>query len=167
MVIGAGGAVGSAAVQLGKLMGAYVVGVCSSAKVTDVNALGASEVIDYQMTDWRKTPGQYDVILDNVGDLNFDFAKVRHKLSLRGRLGLVIADLPATLKSLWISMFNRQKVFAGSVVVRTNDLEYLLSLCREMRLNPLIGQRFPFEKIVEAHKVVDSGHKLGSVVIEF
>lgn len=167
LVIGAGGAVGSAAVQLAKIMGAHVVGVCSASKAADVKALGAVEVIDYQSTDWRKAPGCYDVILDNVGDSDFDFAKVRPKLSPGGRLGLVVADLPATLKSLWISMFNRQKVFAGPVAPNTSDLEYLLSLCREQRFDPLISQTFPFEKIVEAHKVVDSGHKLGSVVIEF
>jgi NADPH:quinone reductase-like Zn-dependent oxidoreductase len=167
LVIGAGGAVGSAAVQIGRLMGAHVVGVCSSEKVADVRALGANEVIDYKLTDWKSTPERYDVILDNVGVTNFEFGKVRHKLSPHGRMGLVVADLPANIASIWISIFNRQKVIAGSIAVGIKDLEYLLNLCNEKLLDPLISKKFSIEKIVEAHKIVDSGHKLGSVVIEF
>lgn len=163
LVIGAGGAVGSSAIQLGLIMGAQVTGVCSTKKVSAVHDLGLQDVIDYKKQSWLTGTDQYDVILDTVGTL--DFEKMKHKLKANGRLGLVIADLPTILKSLWISLTQSQKVYAGPINENKSDLKFLLNLCQQKKFRPLIGTTLPFEKIVEAHKIVDSGHKLGSLVL--
>ncbi len=164
LVVGAGGAVGSAAVQLGLFFGAKVTSVCSKEKIKFVQKLGLSEIIDYSTSDWLSDQNTYDVILDTVGQLHF--SNVKHKLSPRGRLGLVVADLPRTLHSLWISMTHEQKVYAGPFNENSEDLRFLVELLEQKKFVPLIGSTFPIEKIVEAHKIAESGHKLGSVVLE-
>lgn len=163
LVIGAGGAVGSSAIQLGQWMGAHVTAVCSSEKVSAVRELGVKDVIDYKERSWLTEADRYDVILDTVGTAAFE--KIKHKLTAKGRLGLVVADLPTTLKSFWISLTQSKKVFAGSINENEKDLQFLLSLCKEKKFRPLIGATLPFDKIVEAHRIVESGHKLGSLVI--
>ncbi len=164
LVIGAGGAVGSSAVQIGQWMGAHVTAVCSTEKVLAVKELGINDVIDYKERNWLQEADQYDVIIDTVGTIEFE--KIKHKLTANGRLGLVVADLPTTLKSIWISFSQSQKVFAGSIDENESDLEFLLSLCMQKKFNPLIGTTLPFDKIVEAHRILESGHKLGSLVLK-
>lgn len=163
LVIGAGGAVGSSAIQLGQLIGADVTAVCSSEKVSAVTELGIKDIIDYRKRPWLNEADKYDVILDTVGSV--DFEKIKHKLTDKGRLGLVVADLPTNLRSIWISLTQTQKVFAGAISENKSDLQYLLSLCKEEKFRPLIGTMLPFEKIVEAHRIVEAGHKLGSLVV--
>lgn len=164
LVIGAGGAVGSSAIQLGKWMGAHVTAVCSTEKVSAVTELGVSEVIDYKKRSWLSEVEKYDVILDTVG--GDSFKQIQTKLLAKGRLGLVVADLPTTLRSIWISLTQSQKVRAGPTSETASDLQFLLSLCEQGKFRPLIGATLPFEEIVEAHRRVESGHKLGSLVLK-
>jgi NADPH:quinone reductase-like Zn-dependent oxidoreductase len=163
LVIGAGGAVGSAAVQLGRVMGAEVTGVCGADKVGHVSGLGVPHVIDYRAIDWRRDPLRYDLIVDTVGGTHL--GNVAHKLTAAGRVGLVVADLPLMLKSMWRALTGPNIVHVGSAADSVQDLEYLLELCAEGEIRPLVGAILPLERIVEAHERVESGHKLGSVVI--
>lgn len=165
LVIGAGGEVGSSAVQLGVHMGAQVTAVCSGEKVSAVKKLGAHNIIDYQKQNWTADPDLYDVIFDSVGVT--DARQVRHKLSPRGRLVLVVADLLQILNSAWISLTQKQKVIAGAIQAKSEDLQYLVTLCQNKHYTPLIGNTFPFKSIGEAHRLVDSGHKLGCAVLIF
>lgn len=163
LVIGAGGAVGSAAVQLGREFGAQVTAVCSAKKASLVEGLGANRVLPYEHSDWRGESGDYDVILDTVGGVTFENAQ--HKLADSGRIGLVVADLPLTLASAWKSLFHRKKALAGPIAETAADLQYLVSLCEKGRFKPVIGGVFRLEQIVQAHEIVDTGHKTGSIVI--
>lgn len=165
LVIGAGGSVGAATVQIGKILGAHVTGVCSTQKVPLVSELGADAVIDYTKTDWRKGKETFDVILDTVGGTELDNA--RHMLSPEGRIGLVVADLPMNLKCVWVSAISQQKMVAGAFAETRSDLEQLLTWMAEGKLKAAIGNRFPFEQIVQAHELVDRGHKFGNTVILF
>lgn len=165
LVIGAAGAVGSAAVQLGKMMGAEVVGVCSASKTATVANLGAHRTIPYDQADWLQEPHLYDAILDTVGVVNL--MGFKSKLKPSGRIGLVVADLPMMLRSVWESLTTGKKVFAGPVNESPRDLESLMIFCKEGTFRPLIGAVLPFEKIHEAHKIAGGGHKLGSVVLKF
>lgn len=163
LVIGAGGAVGSSAIQLGQVMGANVTAVCSTEKVSAVRELGIKDVIDYKERSWLTEADKYDAILDTVGAITFE--TIKHKLTAKGRLGLVVADLPTNLRSIWISLTQSQKVVSGSIGENESDLQFLLSLCEQKKFRPLIGTTLPFEKIVDAHRIVESKHKLGSVVL--
>lgn len=165
LVIGAGGSVGTSAVQIGKIFGAHVTAVCSTEKVSLIYELGADTVIDYKKTDWRKGAETFDIILDAVGGT--ELANSRHKLSAHGKIGLVIADLLMNLKCIWVSAMSDQKMVAGSVPEVRSDLEQLILWMTKGQFKAVIGNRFPFEKIVQAHELVDQGHKFGNTVILF
>lgn len=163
LVVGASGGVGTAAVQLAKHFGAKVTAVCSTSNVPLVLSLGAEEIIDYTKEDFTKNGVTYDVIVDVVGTAPFG----RRKTSLKegGRLLMVLAGLPDMLRIPWVSMTSRKKVIAGPATARGDDLRFLASLAEAGEFKPVIDRRYPFDKIVEAHRYVDGGHKKGNVIV--
>lgn len=163
LINGAAGGVGSAAVQLAKHAGAHVTGVCSRANVELVRSLGADEVIDYTQQDFTASGHRYDIIMDNAGTA--PFSRCGRVLNAGGRLLSVLADLPAVLQAPWIGLTTDKRVVVGSARERAEDLRELAQLVAAGHFKPLIGARYPLEQIVEAHRLVDSGHKRGSVVI--
>lgn len=165
LVIGAGGAVGSSAVQLAKYFGAEVLAVCSAGKADVVRGLGASVVLDYKSQDWEQQVQKVDVIIDCVGVLNI--ANARKLTKPGGRVGFVVADLPLNLNCVIASLFEKRTFVAGAIQVKRKDLQFLIELISKGLFKPLIGKRFPFEKIVDAHREVESGHRLGSTLLIF
>lgn len=162
LVNGASGAVGSAAVQLAKHFGAQVTGVCSTANVGLVTSIGADRAIDYTQEDFTKNGETYDIIFDSVG--NATFSSCRNSLKDGGRLLLVVADLPQMIAALFARHDNR-KVIAGGAKAKVEHLLFLKALVEAGQFKPVIDQRFPLDRIVEAHARVDSHRKRGSVVI--
>ena len=165
LIIGAGGAVGSSAVQLAKFFGAGVFAVCSAGKAEVVRGLGASLVFDYKSKDWEQRAQDFDVVLDCVGVLNISSA--RKFLKPGGRVGFVLADLLLNLKCVAYSIFDQHVFVAGSAQGTKTDLQFLMELIEQGKYNPLIGRRFPFLEVIEAHREVESGHRLGSTLLEF
>ena len=163
LVNGASGGVGTAAVQLAKHFGADVTGVCSAANVDWVRALGAAHVIDYSKEDFTQNSETYDVIVDTVGTA--PFSRSKHSLTEAGRLLLVLGGLPDMLLIPWVSLTSRKKIIAGPAAERAEDLRFLAGLAEAGKFTPVIGRRYPFEQIAEAHRYVDTGHKRGNVVI--
>lgn len=163
LVNGASGNVGSAAVQLAKHLGAHVTGVCSAPNASLVRSLGADEVIDYTRCDFAAGGARYDVVLDGVG--NAPYRRVKRILAPRGRLLAVVADLPAMLGSLFAGRTRSHRVVAGPASERAEDLRTLAELAAQGKLRPVIDRRLPFERIVDAYRIVDSGRKKGSVVL--
>lgn len=164
LVIGASGAVGSAAVPLAKHFGAQVTGVCSGANVEAVRALGAAHVIDYTREDFTAGARRYDIVFDTVGQASF--ATCGHLLKPGGRLLLAVASLAQLLDAMR-SKPDGKRVIAGAAKERLEDLTLLAQLAEAGAYKPLVGRSLPLEEIVEAHRLVDSGHKRGSVVIAF
>jgi len=164
LIVGASGTVGSAAVQLAKHFGADVTGVCSSANVELVQSIGADRVIDYTSEDVTGSGRTYDIILDAVGTTSF--LKCRHMLEDNGRLLLVAAGLAEMLQIPLASLTGNKKVLAGPASERVEDLAMLKELAETGQFKPVIGRRYPLDRIVEAHAFVDTGHKKGSVVID-
>ncbi len=163
LVNGASGNVGTATVQLARHLGADVTAVCSATNSALVRSLGADEVIDYASTDFAVGGARYDVIVDCVG--NAPYARVRSVLTRGGRLLAVLADLPAILGAAFVHGAQRHRVIAGPAAERADDLAILADLAEKGVLKPVIDQRFPFARIVDAYRVVDSGRKKGSVVV--
>ncbi|HEX2785852.1 MAG TPA: NAD(P)-dependent alcohol dehydrogenase [Ilumatobacteraceae bacterium] len=163
LINGASGAVGTMAVQLAKHLGAEVTGVCSGANAELVRGLGADHVIDYTTDDFTRSGQRYDVIMDNHG--NAPYARVKGSLKPGGRFLMVIGNLWQMLAASW------QK---ATISASTNDSSLtadgyrtLMSLAEQGVLKPVIDSVLPFAQIVEAHRRVDSGHKVGSVVLTF
>lgn len=163
LVNGASGGVGTAAVQLAKHFGAKVTGVCSTANVEMVRALGADHVIDYTKADFTKSGERYDVIVDTVGTAPYSRGKA--SLNKGGRLLMVLGSLPDMLKSPWAALIGGRKVIAGQASERVEDLIFLAELAAAGEYKPVIDRRYPFDRLPEAHRYVDTGRKRGNVII--
>jgi NADPH:quinone reductase-like Zn-dependent oxidoreductase len=163
LVNGASGAVGTMAVQLAKHVGAEVTGVCSGANVELIRSLGADHVIDYESEDFTRNGLRYDVIMDTHG--NAPYARVKDSLEPGGRFLMVVGGLGQMIAASW------QKATiaagAGGASMTADDFRTLMSLAEQGVLKPVIDSVLPFAQIVEAHRRVDGGHKVGSVVVSF
>ncbi len=163
LINGASGAVGTMAVQLAKHLGAEVTGVCSGANAELVRGLGADHVIDYKTEDFTGNGQRYDVIMDNHG--NAPYARVKASLKPGGRFLMVIGNLWQMLAA------SRQKATISASTkdsaMTADGYRNLMSLAEQGVLKPVIDTVLPFAQIVEAHRRVDGGHKVGSVVLTF
>lgn len=163
LVIGASGAVGAACVQVARLLGAEVTGVCSGANAGLVRSLGAKDVVDYTRTDLGTLGDRWDVVIDTVGQ-----AKVKHLCGLaasRGRVGLVSAGLPQMLVGAWRNLSTRQRVLFGPAAESPANLSRLVGWLEEGSWRPVIDDRLPLARGAEAHARVDSMRKVGSLVL--
>jgi NADPH:quinone reductase-like Zn-dependent oxidoreductase len=163
LINGASGAVGTVAVQLAKHLGVEVTAVCSGANAELVKGLGADHVVDYTREDFTRNGQRYDVIMDNHG--NAPYARVKGSLKPGGRFLMVVGDLWQMLAA------SRQKaVVSGSEndsSITADNYRTLMSLAERGALTPVIDTVLPFTQIVQAHRRVDGGHKVGSVVLTF
>jgi NADPH:quinone reductase-like Zn-dependent oxidoreductase len=163
LVNGASGAVGVAFVQLLKNAGARVTAVCSGANADSVLAIGADAVIDYTKFDFTVGSERYDMIVDTAGTA--PYARVKNILKEQGRLLQVLGRLGDLVTGPFATMGTSKKIIAGPAAGRPEDIRTLARLAAAGKLRPMIDEVFPLERIVEAHRRVDSGHKRGSVVI--
>lgn len=164
LVYGASGAVGTAAVQLARAFGAEVTGVCSETNTDLVKSLGASEVIDYTKEDFTKKGQTYDVVFDTVGKTSFSQCKPSLKRGgfyLAGSAGL----LRGSLQRMLTSKMGSKRVIAGIAKVKPEDLVYLRELIEVGKFRSVIDKRYPLDRVAEAHRYVEKGHKKGNVVL--
>jgi NADPH:quinone reductase-like Zn-dependent oxidoreductase len=163
LINGASGAVGTMAVQLAKHLGAEVTAVCSGANADLVEGLGADHVIDYTTDDFTADGRRYDVIMDTHG--NAPYARVKGSLKPGGRFLMVIGGLWQMVTATWqkpvVSGGDSDAVFSGE------SYRTLMSLAERGVLKPVVDSVLPFARIVDAHRRVDGGHKVGSVVLTF
>ncbi len=164
LVVGASGAVGSAAVQLAKSFGADVTGVCSTTNIALVKSIGADKVIDYTKEDFTQNGEIYDVIFDTVKAISV--SRSLKSLSKNGIMILSAAGMPEMLQGLWISMTSSKKVLTGVISHTAEDISFLKGLIEVDKLKPVIDKTYPLEQIAEAHAYVEKGHKKGNVAIE-
>lgn len=164
LVVGASGAVGSAAVQLAKAFGADVTGVCSTVNIALVKSLGADHVIDYTKEDFTQNGETYDVIFDTVKAIAVSRSvKSLHK---NGIMILSAAGMSEMLQGSWITMTSSKKVITGVISHSAADIIFLKELIEAGKLKPVLDRTYSLEQIAEAHAYVEKGHKKGNVAIE-
>lgn len=163
LIIGAGGSIGTFAVQLARYFGAEVTGVDSRGKLDMLRSIGANHVIDYTQEDFTKNNETYDVIFDVMGKSSFS-GSVR-ALNQNGRYLLGNAGLVQIVRGRWTSMRSIKKVIIGAAVQKTEDLLFLKELIEAGKLKSVVDRSYPLEQIADAHRYVDTGHKKGNVVI--
>ena len=163
LINGAGGGIGTVAVQIAKTLEAEVTAVDSSAKLDMLRSIGADHVIDYNREDFTRNGVIYDVIIDVVG--TSPFSRSLKSLQTRGRYILGNPRLPGMLKGLWTSMFSSKKVIIALAAYKTDDLVFLKDLIEAEKIKPVIDRSFPLERIADAHRYVETGQKSGNVVI--
>lgn len=164
LVVGASGAVGSAAVQIARSLGAEVTGVCSTANIALVKSIGANRVIDYTKEDFTQNGETYDVIFDTVNALSV--SRSVKSLSKNGIMILSAAGMPEMLRGFWISKTSNKKVLTGVISHKAADILFLQELIEKGQFKPVMEKTYPLEQIAEAHAYVEKGHKKGNVAIE-
>jgi len=163
LIYGASGSVGTYAVQLAKYFGAEVTGVCSSSNIELVKSLGADKVIDYTKEDFSKNSEIYDVIFDAVGKSSI--SDCMESLQKEGVYLQAVATPATSLRMQWTSITNSRTLIGGTAVPKTENLNILKKLVETGNIKPVVDRTYPIEKIIEAHRYVDKGHKKGNVVI--
>ncbi len=169
LIYGASGSVGIFAVQLAKYFDAHVTGVCSTANVELVKSLGADAVVDYTKEDFSTAGRIYDVVFDTVGKSGFSRslrALKRGGFYVRvGGSGRLLSMVGGMLRGKWVSMTGAAKVVSGVAKGSPADQSFLKELIEARKLKTVIGRRYSLEKIAEAHRYAEAGHKKGHAVI--
>ena len=163
LIIGASGSIGSASVQLAKHFGATVTAVCSGANIDMVTSLGADRAIDYTKDDFTTKADTYDVIFDIVGATTF--RRCRHALKPHGVLLQNIMGFTGMAGILWTAIVGGQKLKGGVAMENPARMSFIADLVAAGKLKPVVDRSFPLERIAEAFKHVERGHKKGNVVI--
>jgi NADPH:quinone reductase-like Zn-dependent oxidoreductase len=170
LINGASGGVGTFAVQIAKAHGAVVTGVSSTRNVDLVRSLGADKTIDYTVEDYTRSPAQYDVIIDMVG--NHSLLANRRALRPNGIYVMVggpsgrwLAPLDRVIGMYLLSPFVRQEL--GFFIARLNggDLATLRDLMQRGAVTPVIDRRYPLTEIREAISYLETGRARGKVVV--
>ncbi|TFB14026.1 NAD(P)-dependent alcohol dehydrogenase [Candidatus Marinimicrobia bacterium MT.SAG.4] len=167
LINGAGGGVGTFAVQIAKSFGAEVTGVCSTEKLEMVLSLGADRVIDYTQEDFTENGQRYDLILDNVG--NRSIFDLKRALNQKGNC-VIIGFSPAIMfqtlfLGLLISMTGRKKIGLMSAKITDKDLAVLKELFEAGKVKCIIDRRYPLSEVAEAIRYLEEGHARGKVII--
>ncbi len=171
LIIGASGGVGIFAVQIAKLFGAEVTGVCSTTKVDMVRSIGADHVIDYTQEDFSQSEQRYDLILDLGG--NRSLSQLRRNLRHDGTLVLVggegggqlLGGTTRWIQALLLSPFVRHKLRPFSLMPRKEDLQFLKEFIEGGQLTPVIDRMYPLSEVPDAFRYLKGGRAQGKIII--
>ena len=168
LIIGAGGGVGTFAVQIAKALGCRVTGVCSTAKLDLVRSLGADDAIDYTREDFTRAERRYDVIFQLAGTASP--AACRRALTPTGTLVLSsgegrFAGIDRVVRALVSSPVVRQRLRPFLTKETTEDLVALVELVESGKVTPVIDRTYPLSGVSEAIAYLEEGHARGKVVI--
>lgn len=160
LVAGATGAVGGAAVQIGRHLGATVAATASPANHALARSLGAGDVADYRL---GPPPGPYDVILDVMGKLGW--AGARELLAPGGRYIQITADLWQMLGASLRPNRGGRRIITGTNKEDLASLQRLVAIHQAGGYTPVVGEVLPFADLPRAHAIAESFHKPGNVVV--
>jgi NADPH:quinone reductase-like Zn-dependent oxidoreductase len=172
LIVGAGGGIGTFAVQIAKAFGAEVTGVCGPSKQALVRSIGADHVIDYTQEDFTQADKRYDLVLDNV--LQHSLSDLLRALHPKGTLvpnggqfhkrwfasaGVLLIKAPL------LSMVVPQRIRACSEHPNQSDLRVLREFLESGKVTPVVGRTYPLSQAREAIAYIGEGHAEGKVVL--
>ncbi|MCX6140604.1 MAG: NAD(P)-dependent alcohol dehydrogenase [Candidatus Kapabacteria bacterium] len=165
LVYGATGAIGSAAVQVALTMGARVTALCASQHVELIRSLGADRVLDYTKPEFTDLHEQYDLVFDAVGKLSW--SHVKPLLTKRGMY--ISTELGPRYENPFLALITpllggRRVLFPIPTISR-EDVGFIRSLVVSGQFRPLIDRVMTLDEIVEAYRYVETGQKVGNVVL--
>lgn len=165
LVNGATGAIGSSAVQLIKFFGAKVTAVCDTKNIELVKSLGADIVIDYTREDFTKIDQTFDVVFDAVGKSSFGKCKRLMKkggVYMSTELGYMSQNI---FLAILTPLLGGKKVLFPLPTISKKDVEFFKDLAEKGQYKPIIDRVYRLDQIVEAYTYVETGQKIGNVVI--
>jgi NADPH:quinone reductase-like Zn-dependent oxidoreductase len=172
LVIGAGGGVGTFAVQIARALGADVTGVCGADKAELVRSLGADRVVDYTREDVTESAERYDVVVDTAGRRPLN--RLRRLLARDGTLVIVGGEgggrftggfLRGVLKAPVLSLLVRQRMRGLVAKERQEDLEALRAMIEAGQVTPVVDRTYPLDEAPQAIRAWARGHARGKVAI--
>jgi len=168
LINGASGSVGSDAIQLARYYGAEVTGVCSTKNVELVKSLGADHVIDYTKEDFTNNGKTYDIIFDAIGKSSY--GKSKRALKSNGIYLTTVPSFAIMFQMIGTTKSQKKKAIFAATGLRPADakiidLHFLNKLIEENTIKPVIDKTYTLDKIAEAHAYVDTGRKVGNVII--
>jgi NADPH:quinone reductase-like Zn-dependent oxidoreductase len=170
LVIGAGGGVGTFAVQIAKSYGDEVTGVTSTGNLEMVTSIGADHVVDYTREDFTRSPQRYDLIVDVAGSPSL--SHIRRALTPDGTLVLVgagrgnpMGPMARPLGSLLIKRFVKQRMVFFVAQTNREDMLVLKDLLEVGKITPVIDRTYPLSETAEAIRYLETGLARGKVVI--
>jgi NADPH:quinone reductase-like Zn-dependent oxidoreductase len=171
LVNGAGGGVGTYAVQIAAALGADVTGVCSTRNVELVRSIGAAHVIDYTREDFAGGRAKYDVILDNVSSL--PLTRLRGALTPKGTLvlngggtpGHVFGPIAGIVRAVVANAFVSQRLRPLPTRQNRQELLDVTGLIEDGKLTPVVGRTYSLADTAEGLRQVEQGHTRGKIVI--
>ncbi len=170
LITGAGGGVGTFAVQLAKAFGADVMAVTSAANLELVRSIGADQVIDYAREDFTRRPERYDLVVDVAGRPSL--RAIRRVLAPDGSLVLVgagegdwIGPLTRFVAGTVRSRLLKQRIVGFYATVTKEHLLVLKDLIEAGKVTPVIDRTFPLSEAGDALRYVEPGHARGKVII--
>jgi NADPH:quinone reductase-like Zn-dependent oxidoreductase len=161
LVHAASGGVGHYAVQIAKYFGTHVIGISSGANKDFVLSLGADEHIDYQKIKFEDAVKDVDVVFDSLGPENVE-------RSLRTvRNGGTIVSILGGFNDANAAKAKEKNISGASILVQSNgeDMKEISRLLSEGRIKSHVSQVFPFSKMQDAHRSVETGKTKGKVVV--
>jgi NADPH:quinone reductase-like Zn-dependent oxidoreductase len=171
LVNGAAGGVGTFAVQIARMLGADVTGVCSAGNFDMVQSLGASRVIDYTREDFTRSGERYDLVFDTVGKR--PPTECRRALTRTGTLVLVgagntgrwVGPLADIVQAVVLSWFVKQRLVPFIARLRQDDLLVLRGLLETGKVVSVIDRRYRLSDVPAAIRYLEEGHARGKIVI--
>ncbi|MBL4785206.1 MAG: NAD(P)-dependent alcohol dehydrogenase [Cohaesibacteraceae bacterium] len=163
LINGAGGSIGTFAVQIAKAQGAIVTAVDSSIKEEMLRQIGADHFIDYKKQNFAKSGKTHDVLFSMVAGISS--SECLSVLKPDGRLLLANPRIVDMLRSLITNNFSTKNVdFAFAGETRQELLE-LKTMIEDGIIHPVVDRVYPMEQAAEAHHTVESEQRLGTIVI--
>ena len=171
LVNGAGGGIGTFAIQIAAALGAEVTGVCSTGNVELVRSLGAANVIDYTTEDFTDGRLRYEVILDNVSSL--PLTRLRGALTRKGILvlngggspGHVFGPVAGILRAVVANAFVSQRLRPLPSRQDRDELLAVTALIEERKLAPVVDRTYPLADTAEGLRHMEQGHTRGKIVV--
>jgi NADPH:quinone reductase-like Zn-dependent oxidoreductase len=168
LINGASGSLGTAAIQLAKYFGAEVTGICSTKNMELVKSLGADKVIDYTKQEFNKMDNHYDIIYDTLG--LYSFSECKSSLNKKGVYISPVLNLNLVCALLFTSFYGVKKAkFSATGIRPIGELRILLlelkSIIEQGFVKTVIDKDYSLNQVIEAHRYVDQGHKIGNVVL--
>jgi NADPH:quinone reductase-like Zn-dependent oxidoreductase len=172
LIVGAGGGIGTFAVQIAKSYDAEVTGVCSASKLDLVLSIGADHVIDYAQEDFPQSGKRYDLVLDSV--LQHPLTELLRAVERNGTLGpnggqfykrWFASTGVLVIKAPLLSLIRPQRIRLCHEAPSQDDLLVLKELIESGKLTPVVGRTYPLDRVREAISYFGAGHAEGKVVI--
>ncbi|CAE7844162.1 AOR [Symbiodinium sp. KB8] len=165
LVNGGTGAIGSAAIQLLKYYGTHVTATCRTEHMDLVKSIGADRVIDYTKQDFTEDKEKYDFVFDTVGKSTF--GRCRRLLTPHG--GYISSELGPWMQNIAFALttpcFRGRKVYFPFPANIPRSINFVRDRMEDGTFKPVIDRKYPLERLPEAFEYVESGQKVGNVVL--